>query len=166
MIGALPPFIVNSRPLKKTKWTREEDDQLRRVIQAFGTESWNRVSRWIPGRTGKQCRERWIGQIAPSVSKEGWLPHEDAILICAHGAAGNKWSVIATQIPGRSPISVKNRWRWLIRHRNRVGRVAPAVPDVLETPRPCQMVFESLIMDNGLFGTAFREFQAKMFMGN
>jgi hypothetical protein len=157
----------------KCKWSPIEDEQLRTAIQEFGISSWNNISRRVPTRTGKQCRERWLGQLSPSVSKETWLRSEDAILMQAHATAGNRWTVIAAQLPGRSGLSIKNRWNWLMRHSGPLDpppNVSPppqfrmAVPDVIEGRRPSSNALEPLGFEAALFGARFQEFQAKMFM--
>ena len=47
----------------------------------------------IPGRTGKQIRERWHNQIDPNVKKDKWSKEEDDILIEAHSRLGASVSV-------------------------------------------------------------------------
>lgn len=37
----------------------------------------------LPGRLGKQCRERWCNHLDPSVKKTKWTPHEDEVLFNA-----------------------------------------------------------------------------------
>jgi hypothetical protein len=148
---------------KKNKWTLEEDEKLRIAVQACGTGSWNKIAVLVPLRTGKQCRERWMAQLAPSLCRDTWAPDEDTVLLRHHAAIGNRWTTIAAQLPGRSPLHVKNRWKWLIRH-NRTAEhpsdeiASPA--DVLE--RKQTLVFEPINFDDGLFGMGFRQFQAKM----
>lgn len=74
-------------------------------------------------RTGKQCRERWLNHLDPSIKKEPWTEEEDQLLLevcgsqhfvslftnfCSrdrsrlqiHAELGNKWSKIAKLIPG------------------------------------------------------------------
>lgn len=94
----------------KIKWTYDEDVRLKEAVEKFGTDSWIRISQFVPGRNSKQCRERWMGQLAPSIKKESWSKEEDEILIHQHELIGNKWTAIATFLPGRSAINVKNRW--------------------------------------------------------
>jgi hypothetical protein len=154
---------------KKTKWTPEEDECLRSAVNAFGTDSWGKISTLVATRSGKQCRERWIGQLAPFVSKDSWTSAEDAVLHRQHAFNGNRWTAIAAELPGRSALQVKNRWNWLMRHHG--GTDAPAAApkkpfaDVIERRRS-QTLFEPLPLDNGLFGQAFQEFRAKMFLNN
>jgi hypothetical protein len=85
---------------------------------------------------------------------------------------GNKWTAIAAQLPGRSALCVKNRWNWLIRHQgvgpeeiSREIQGESQESDVAEKPKPSQLLFDPLTLDNGLFGIAFRQFQATMFSG-
>lgn len=100
----------------KAKWTKEEDDILKNAISKYGTNNWSLISNEIQGRTGKQCRERWLNQLNPTLNKEHWLPHEDSILTHYQAFYGNSWSKISHFLPGRSPNSVKNRWSFLMRH--------------------------------------------------
>jgi myb proto-oncogene protein len=164
--------VSPSRNHKKKKWSPKEDEQLRAAVQAYGIESWGRISTRVPRRSGKQCRERWIGQLAPSVSKHTWTPEEDAILLRNHAVIGNRWTMIAAQLPGRSALQVKNRWNWLRRRQmcteqcvlcpQMAVRLKPAV-DVVEL-RPPRRILEPISIDDSLFGAAFQEFQAKMFL--
>jgi hypothetical protein len=146
---------------KKAKWTSEEDDLLRSAVQAHGTDSWCKISALVPNRTGKQCRERWLGQLSPAVSREIWSAEEDAMLIHHQSVSGNKWALIAAEMPGRTSLHVKNRWNWLVRRQAGAEDRARA-PDVVERRSP-QTVFEPLQMNSGLFGPAFQAFQETMF---
>jgi hypothetical protein len=153
---------------RKAKWTHEEDENLRNAILMYGTDSWNRVAMCIPSRTGKQCRERWIGQLAPTVSKETWLPEEDALLFQLHATAGNRWTTLALSLPGRTALSIKNRWHWLMRHTSPRASPEENLPsrfDVVEHSKPCHIVFEPLKLDDRPFGAAFEKFRMKMMMG-
>lgn len=94
----------------KSKWTIDEDQKLQNAVEKYGTGSWIRISRFVPGRNSKQCRERWMGQLSPTIRKESWTIEEDEILMKQHKLMGNKWTAIATLLPGRSAINVKNRW--------------------------------------------------------
>jgi hypothetical protein len=101
---------------RKVKWTESEDRILEDKVAEHGTGNWTVIASFISGRTGKQCRERWVNQFEPSLSKSMWTNCEDAILVTAHRHLGNAWAKIAQYLPGRSCNSVKNRWIWLRRH--------------------------------------------------
>jgi hypothetical protein len=160
---------ATSTLIRKNKWTRQEDQQLRAAVVICGSGSWNRVATFVPTRTGKQCRERWIGQLTPAISKDDWLPEEDAVLLRAHAVSGNAWTSIAVQLPGRSPLSVKNRWHWLKRRgsvRDVRPREMPERSDVLENPKPCHTLLKPLWMDDGWFEQGFQKFRVQMLTGN
>ena len=58
----------------------------------------------------KQCRERWLNHLDPSLKKGGWTAEEDAILAAAQARWGNAWARVFRLLPGRSENAVKNRW--------------------------------------------------------
>lgn len=82
-------------------WTKEEDDKLREMVAKYGPKRWSIIAQHIPGRIGKQCRERWLNHLDPHVKKSAWEPEEDATLLEAQQRMGNKWSQIARLLPGR-----------------------------------------------------------------
>lgn len=106
----------NGPPFKKSKWTPEEDQLLIESVNKNGMGNWSLVCLTVPGRSGKQCRERWINQLCPELNRHSWDPQEDAILIRQHNVYGNFWTKIAQFLPGRSANNIKNRWSWLSRH--------------------------------------------------
>lgn len=44
---------------------------------------WSVVASRLPGRIGKQCRERWFNHLDPSIKKGEWSPEEDRIVFGA-----------------------------------------------------------------------------------
>lgn len=159
---------METKHFKKLKWTSQEDQCLIEAVRQLGTKSWKAVAQNVPGRSGKQCRERWLGQLSPSVVKDHWTIDEDLALIRAQKLHGNKWSIIATTLPGRSPISVKNRWSWLTRHGVTNSdfsspEVIPSSPQpekAKETSKPGWKYLTPIeLPDSSLFGAGFIKFQ-------
>ncbi|CAM9219811.1 unnamed protein product, partial [Phaeothamnion confervicola] len=93
----------------KGPWTKEEDDIIMSLYSS-GVTKWAEIAVSVPGRLGKQCRERWVNHLDPNVKKTAWQPEEDRILVAAQQRLGNAWTRIAALLPGRSENSVKNRW--------------------------------------------------------
>ena len=95
---------------RKERWTEEEDSLLRELVGKYGTKNWQVVAQSVPGRCGKQCRQRWCNYLDPSIKKRSWTPEEDAILLSLQRKMGNRWSLIKQSFPGRSDNDVKNRY--------------------------------------------------------
>ena len=69
--------------------------QVRRLVHEHGTRAWTTVAQQLPGRTGKQCRERWHNHLDHDIRKDAWSVDEDRRLIELHVEFGNKWADIA-----------------------------------------------------------------------
>jgi len=42
----------------KGPWTEEEDSILMDCVSKYGAQTWSHIASKLPGRIGKQCRER------------------------------------------------------------------------------------------------------------
>ncbi|CAL4973053.1 unnamed protein product [Urochloa decumbens] len=108
-----PPQTVNGdKPTSlKGMWTEEEDRVLKDMVMQLGERRWSVIAQSLPGRIGKQCRERWINHLRPGIKQnEIWTLEDDKLLIGAHKHFGNSWSAIARFLPGWSENAIKNHW--------------------------------------------------------
>lgn len=94
----------------KNPWSRAEDELLTLVVEATGTKNWTKIAGHLSCRTGKQCRERWLNYLDPSIKREAWSREEDLTLIRLHQKCGNKWAQFTKELPGRTDNAIKNRW--------------------------------------------------------
>jgi myb proto-oncogene protein len=42
----------------KGPWTEDEDAKLKMLVEKQGASNWSEIATHLPGRIGKQCRER------------------------------------------------------------------------------------------------------------
>lgn len=82
----------------KTKWTNQEDEILKQLVIEQGARNWSnlanklfmQINKFLNNlpeeekefytfvqRNGKQCRERWLTALDPSINKSQWKIEED-----------------------------------------------------------------------------------------
>ncbi|KAL0679797.1 hypothetical protein Bca4012_007778 [Brassica carinata] len=96
--------------LVKGPWSKEEDNTIIALVEKYGPTKWSTICQHLPGRIGKQCRERWHNHLNPAINKNAWTQEEELTLIRAHQIYGNKWADLMKFLPGRSDNSIKNHW--------------------------------------------------------
>ena len=79
-------------------------------INRYGPRSWAKCAKYIPGRSGKQVRERWFNILEPSIKKGCWSYEEDLKIYELFAKYGSKWAYFSSQICGRTENALKNRF--------------------------------------------------------
>jgi hypothetical protein len=94
----------------RRKFTADEDMQLRSLVEQLGSKSWEEISRFLPDRSARQCRDRYKNYLVDSLMVAPWTPEEDALVVKKFHQIGPKWVEIGKLLSGRSGNNVKNRW--------------------------------------------------------
>lgn len=93
----------------KRLWSSEEDSILVNIMASNEHVNWNTIAVSLPGRTGKQCRERWHNHLRSGIKKGDWTPDEDKTILSSHAQLGNQWSKISKLLNNRVESDIKNR---------------------------------------------------------
>lgn len=80
------------------------------LVEKQGPRKWTAIAEHLPGRIGKQCRERWHNHLNPDIKKIPWSDEEDWVLFLYVERYGKKWAEIAQYLKGRTDNTIKNRW--------------------------------------------------------
>lgn len=93
----------------KGAWSQEEDEKLKNFIKRFG-KNWSLISKYMPTRSGKQIRDRYLNTLDPTLLREKFSQEEDNKIIELYKKYGSSWSIIAKEFHGRTGDMIKNRF--------------------------------------------------------
>ncbi|XP_051140655.1 transcription factor MYB3-like [Andrographis paniculata] len=94
-------------------WSKEEDEKLLDYIKLHGEAACNWTTLPIAAglqRCGKSCRVRWMNYLRPDIKCDNFGEDEEDLIIKLHALLGNRWSLIAGRLPGRTANEIKNYW--------------------------------------------------------
>ena len=128
----LQPGLVHA------KWTAEED-----AIVLQGQQnglSWPDIADKLVGRPPEQVRNRFLNDIDPTLNRQPFSETEKRKVYELQAKYGNKWTQIASEMPGRSEKMVKNVWfNAKMSHRRKLRRLAKESSSVAEEENSSQM---------------------------
>ncbi|GAB4861471.1 hypothetical protein Ancab_036673 [Ancistrocladus abbreviatus] len=104
--------------VKKGPWSQAEDLMLISFIQKHGHSNWRALPKLAGlARCGKSCRLRWVNYLRPDLKRGNFTLEEEETIIKLHEQLGNKWSKIASHLPGRTDNEIKNVWNTHLKKR-------------------------------------------------
>ncbi|XWS60889.1 hypothetical protein CRYUN_Cryun07bG0076600 [Craigia yunnanensis] len=106
------------KEINKGAWSKLEDQKLIDYIQKHGEGCWRSIPQ-AAGllRCGKSCRLRWVNYLRPDLKRGNFGEDEEDLIIKLHALLGNRWSLIAGRLPGRTDNEVKNYWNTHIKRK-------------------------------------------------
>ncbi|PUZ48180.1 hypothetical protein GQ55_7G225200 [Panicum hallii var. hallii] len=117
----------DSKGIKKGPWAPEEDKLLVDFVQANGPGNWRMLPKLAGlNRCGKSCRLRWTNYLRPDIKRGPFTTEEHNSILQLHAIVGNKWSMIAAQLPGRTDNEIKNYWNTHLKKQLRQEALAGA----------------------------------------
>lgn len=100
----------SSANLLRMKFSPAEDEILKNAVQKIGARKWSAIASYLPGRTARQCRDRFQNYLKPNLTNGPWSHDEDTLLLQKVKEYGSSWSKISQFFNGRSPNNLKNRY--------------------------------------------------------
>ncbi|XP_073026280.1 transcription repressor MYB5-like [Primulina eburnea] len=109
--------------LKKGPWSTKEDTLLTNFILRNHEGQWRSLPKKAGLlRCGKSCRLRWMNYLRPGIKRGNISPDEEDLIVRLHSLLGNRWSLIAGRLPGRTDNEIKNYWNtYLLKKLNKTG---------------------------------------------
>jgi len=101
--------------VRKGQWTDHEDAIVMEVVTSSSEQPFNRwsdLAQRLPGRVGKQIRDRWVNHLNPNINHLPFSREDDLLLWEGHKKLGKRWVEISTKYfnSSRSENHIKNRW--------------------------------------------------------
>lgn len=118
-------LLKGKKPHLKSRFTPEEDEKLKLLIKKYGENDWNTISKKMRKRNPRQCKDRWINYLSPSLDFSPWTEEDDKKLVELYNQYGAKWTKLASFFQSRTSINVKNRWLVLHRHQKEEIKKGP-----------------------------------------
>jgi len=131
---------TQGRSILRCTWTKAEDKILKMAVKQYKSKGWNYIASWVNNslpknvqpKNSNQCRERWSNQLNPEVHIGALTKKEAEQVFSLHRELGNRWSLIASKLPGRTDNVVKNWFLCKLRKLARCIKKETTTPELPE----------------------------------
>lgn len=140
---------------KSRNFDKREDELLLEMVRKYGADSWPTIAATLGSRTPRQCRNRYTQFLDPSLNTSPWTTEEDELLKKQYEEIGPRWASMRYYFPGRTDLSIKNRFGYLARNHPDVNslktkytaepRTEEATEDVAEGSPPADRAAPPLL---------------------
>ena len=104
-----------SRSKARSLFTSNEDKLLLELVKKYG-KKWDLISKKLPGRNKRQCKDRYQIYLDPKIKTSPWTEEEDQKVLSYYTAIGPKWVTISIIFQNRTDTSIKNRFN-ILKHK-------------------------------------------------
>ena len=135
--------IIHNRP-----FSIEEDNYLSYLVRIIGDDNWIDISEFMKqknfNRSSRQCRDRYFHYLDPKINKStNWTEEEDDLLVKCVQNEGKKWKKFENYFPGRTEVSLRNRYHLINRKQVKKIRKSREVKKNLDIMSNCFSFFDS-----------------------
>ncbi|GAM26100.1 hypothetical protein SAMD00019534_092750 [Acytostelium subglobosum LB1] len=93
------------------KWTKEESQNLIRLVTENGDKQWKKIAAKLGGgKTGAQCAQHWKRVLSPEIKKGSWDEDEEMLLFSLVQKHGQSWKNVAIEIKTRTDIQCRYQY--------------------------------------------------------
>ncbi|WJZ97715.1 hypothetical protein VitviT2T_016296 [Vitis vinifera] len=122
--------------LNRGSWSAWEDKILCNYVEVHGEGKWRDLpQRAGLKRCGKSCRLRWLNYLRPDIKRGNISSEEEELIIRLHKLLGNRWSLIAGRLPGRTDNEIKNYWNTNLSKRLQASKGQNSPNKKVENPK-------------------------------
>nr|WLQ69588.1 MYB protein [Zingiber officinale] len=122
-----PLHMCTKKPkqfFNKGAWSADEDQILTDYVRAHGGGRWGKVPKTTGlNRCPRSCRLRWLNYLRPDIKRGNISNEEEDLIVRLHNLLGNRWSLIAGRLPGRTDNEIKNYWNTVLKKKLKVQSV-------------------------------------------
>ena len=98
---------------RRSTFTSDEDARLRMLVDSSTEVEWAGIAQQMPGRTARQCRDRWHHYLSAQLNRGPWTTEDDDLILQKYAELGSKWAAISASFADRTDVMVRNRFKAL-----------------------------------------------------